>query len=82
MTIYFFIFFSGQALDATTTRLLRETRAIMRDLEDVRYLDDLIALLNDDTNGPVVHKEWPLPSDLNWETNCEAEIEEGVAVSM
>jgi hypothetical protein len=49
----------------------------MRELEDVRYLDDLIVLLNNDA-GPVVHKEWPLGDLISEET----EIEEGEAVAV
>jgi hypothetical protein len=68
------ILISLKALDVTTTRLLKETRAIMRELEDVRYLDDLIALLNNDV-GPVIHKEWP------YELSIDTPIEEGVVVT-
>ncbi|XP_039437641.1 uncharacterized protein LOC120419111 [Culex pipiens pallens] len=46
------------SLEATTNRLIADTRKLSDDLEDVRYLDDLITLLNGDI-GPVIHREWP-----------------------
>jgi hypothetical protein len=46
-------------LDATVSRLLAETRKILEDLEDVKSLDDIIAMLN--TEIPIIHREWMYP---------------------
>ncbi|XP_021711725.1 uncharacterized protein LOC110680219 [Aedes aegypti] len=46
------------SLEATTNRLLADTKKLSDDLDDVRYLDELITILNGDI-GPVIHREWP-----------------------
>lgn len=62
------------SLEATTNRLIADTRKLSDDLEDVRYLDDLITSLNGDI-GPVIHREWP------YQILFDTPIEEGTAVT-
>lgn len=62
-------------MDATVNRLLSETKQLMQELEDVKFLDDLIDILNQDI-GPVIHKEWKYTK-----YKCEGPIEEGVIVT-
>ncbi|XP_055549990.1 uncharacterized protein LOC129732782 isoform X2 [Wyeomyia smithii] len=62
------------SLEATTNRLLADTRQLCEDLDDVRYLDDLITILNGDI-GPVIHREWP------YRILFDTPIEEGTAVT-
>lgn len=62
------------ALEATTNRLIADTRKLSDDLEDVRYLDDLITILNGDI-GPVIHREWP------YQILFDTPIEEGTPVT-
>ncbi|XP_053693301.1 uncharacterized protein LOC128741480 isoform X2 [Sabethes cyaneus] len=62
------------SLEATTNRLLADTRKLSEDLDDVRYLDDLITILNGDI-GPVIHREWP------YRILFDTPIEEGTAVT-
>lgn len=62
------------SLEATTNRLIADTRKLSDDLEDVRYLDDLITILNGDI-GPVIHREWP------YQILFDTPIEEGTPVT-
>lgn len=62
------------SLEATTNRLLADTRKLSDDLDDVRYLDDLITILNGDI-GPVIHREWP------YQILFDTPIEEGTPVT-
>lgn len=62
-------------MDATVNRLLSETKQLIQELEDVKFLDDLIDILNQDI-GPVIHKEWKYTK-----YKCEGPIEEGVIVT-
>lgn len=62
------------SLEATTNRLLADTRKLSEDLDDVRYLDDLITILNGDI-GPVIHREWP------YQILFDTPIEEGTPVT-
>ncbi|XP_058823704.1 uncharacterized protein LOC131684661 isoform X2 [Topomyia yanbarensis] len=62
------------SLEATTNRLLADNRKFCDELDDVRYLDDLITTLNGDI-GPVIHREWP------YEILFDTPIEEGTAVT-
>ncbi|XP_062562031.1 uncharacterized protein LOC134225733 [Armigeres subalbatus] len=62
------------SLEATTNRLLADTKQLSDDLDDVRYLDELITILNGDI-GPVIHREWP------YEILFDTPIEEGTPVT-
>uniref|UniRef100_A0A182PRK5 Uncharacterized protein n=1 Tax=Anopheles epiroticus TaxID=199890 RepID=A0A182PRK5_9DIPT len=62
------------SLEATTNRLIADARKLSDDLDDVRFLDELIAILNGDI-GPVIHREWPYKIDT------DAPIEEGTPVT-
>uniref|UniRef100_A0AAG5CMQ7 Uncharacterized protein n=1 Tax=Anopheles atroparvus TaxID=41427 RepID=A0AAG5CMQ7_ANOAO len=62
------------SLEATTNRLIADTRKLSDDLDDVRFLDELITILNGDI-GPVIHREWPYKIDT------DAPIEEGTPVT-
>lgn len=62
-------------MDTTVTRLLNETRKLVDELEDVKFLDDLIDLLNQDI-GPVIHREWKYTL-----SKCDGPIEQGIAVT-
>lgn len=62
------------SMEATTNRLIADTRKLCEDLDDVRYLDDLITILNGDI-GPVIHREWP------YRILFDTPIEEGTAVT-
>uniref|UniRef100_A0A182NCF4 Uncharacterized protein n=1 Tax=Anopheles dirus TaxID=7168 RepID=A0A182NCF4_9DIPT len=62
------------SLEATTNRLIADTKKLSDDLDDVRFLDELIAILNGDI-GPVIHREWPYKIDT------DAPIEEGTPVT-
>lgn len=62
------------SLEATTNRLIADTRKLADDLDDVRYLDDLITILNGDI-GPVIHREWP------YQILFDTPIEEGTPVT-
>ncbi|XP_058448467.1 uncharacterized protein LOC131428499 [Malaya genurostris] len=62
------------SLEATTNRLIADNRRFCDELDDVRYLDDLITTLNGDI-GPVIHREWP------YEILFDTPIEEGTAVT-
>lgn len=62
------------SLEATANRLIADTRKLSDDLEDVRYLDDLITSLNGDI-GPVIHREWP------YQILFDTPIEEGTPVT-
>lgn len=63
-------------MDTTVTRLLAETRQLMNELDDVKFLDDLIDLLNRGDIGPVIHREWKYTM-----SKCDGPIEEGIAVT-
>lgn len=65
-------------MDTTVTRLLAETRKLLNELEDVKFLDDFIDLLDRGDVGvrPVIHREWKYTL-----SKCEGPIEEGVAVT-
>lgn len=63
-----------QSLEATTNRLIADAKKLSDDLDDVRFLDELIAILNGDI-GPVIHREWPYKIDT------DAPIEEGTPVT-
>lgn len=65
---------SFQSLEATTNRLLADTKKLSDDLDDVRYLDELITILNGDI-GPVIHREWP------YQILFDTPIEEGTPVT-
>lgn len=62
------------SLEATTNRLLADTKKLSDDLDDVRYLDELITILNGDI-GPVIHREWP------YQILFDTPIEEGTPVT-
>ncbi|XP_050070805.1 uncharacterized protein LOC126558781 [Anopheles maculipalpis] len=62
------------SLEATTNRLIADAKKLSDDLDDVRFLDELIAILNGDI-GPVIHREWPYKIDT------DAPIEEGTPVT-
>ncbi|XP_055614128.1 uncharacterized protein LOC129760502 [Uranotaenia lowii] len=62
------------SLEATTNRLLADARKLSDDLDDVRYLDELIAILEGDI-GPVIHREWP------YKILFDTPIEEGTPVT-
>uniref|UniRef100_A0A182SE74 Uncharacterized protein n=1 Tax=Anopheles maculatus TaxID=74869 RepID=A0A182SE74_9DIPT len=62
------------SLEATTNRLIADAKKLSNDLDDVRFLDELIAILNGDI-GPVIHREWPYKIDT------DAPIEEGTPVT-
>lgn len=59
-------------MDTTVTRLLAETKQLIEELEDVKVLDELIDILNQDI-GPVIHKEWKYSKCV-----CDGPIEEGI----
>lgn len=63
-------------MDTTVTRLLTETRQLLNELEDVKFLDDFIDLLDQGNIGPVIHREWKYTL-----SKCEGPIEEGIAVT-
>lgn len=62
------------SLEATTNRLIADTRKLSDELDDVRYLDELITILNGDI-GPVIHREWP------YQILFDTPIEEGTPVT-
>ncbi|XP_058058956.1 uncharacterized protein LOC131209828 [Anopheles bellator] len=62
------------SLEATTNRLIADTRKLSDDLDDVQFLDELITILNGDI-GPVIHREWP------YKVDTDAPIEEGTPVT-
>ena len=68
ISIHFYFF---KDLEAQTNRLIADTRKISDDLNDVKFLDELIDLLNSDI-GPVIHREWP------YRILFDGPIEEGV----
>lgn len=63
-------------MDTTVTRLLAETRQLLNELEDVKFLDDFIDMLNQGPSGPVIHHEWRYSRG-----RCQGPIEEGIAVT-
>uniref|UniRef100_A0A2M4AI37 Uncharacterized protein n=1 Tax=Anopheles triannulatus TaxID=58253 RepID=A0A2M4AI37_9DIPT len=62
------------SLEATTNRLIADTKKLSDEMDDVRFLDELITILNGDI-GPVIHREWPYKIDT------DAPIEEGTPVT-
>lgn len=62
-------------MDTTVSRLLADTRQLLDELADVKFLDDLIELLNQDI-GPVIHREWKYTV-----SKYDGPIEQGIAVT-
>lgn len=64
-------------MDTTVTRLLAETRQLINELEDVKFLDELIEHYRAYRDiGPIIHKEWKYAIK-----KCEGPVEEGIAVT-
>lgn len=58
------------------SRLLAETRSLLEELEDVKYLDEILAMLN--RENPIVHREWTYPIT----NSSKIPVDEGVMVSI
>ena len=57
-------------------RLLAETRKLLEDLEDSKFLDEIIAMLNAEI--PIIHREWKWCSSIRQSSLIP--VEEGVMV--
>lgn len=66
--------FIFKSLDATVSRLLAETRQLLEELEDVKCLDEIIAMLN--RENPIVHREWTYPIT----NSSKIPVDEGIMV--